>query len=66
MISTRRFVAAVGLAASVTALAAPAVHAAEADAPGADRLSPVALLDSVTVSDIPPSTRRTSRGRPRS
>ncbi|MFD7436347.1 hypothetical protein [Streptomyces sp. NPDC059861] len=53
MISTRRFVAAVGLAASVAGLAAPSVSAAEADAPGAGALSPVALLDSLTVSDIP-------------
>ncbi|MFJ4466625.1 hypothetical protein ACIP2X_03800 [Streptomyces sp. NPDC089424] len=53
MISTRRFVAAVGLAAGVAGLAAPSVSAAEADAPGVGALSPVTLLDSLAVSDIP-------------
>ncbi|GGT22589.1 hypothetical protein [Streptomyces chromofuscus] len=57
MISTRRIVAAVGLAASVTGLAAPSVNASEADARSAGRLGPVALLDSLTVSDIPAEHR---------
>ncbi|WAZ25915.1 hypothetical protein STRCI_007444 [Streptomyces cinnabarinus] len=52
MISTRRIVAAVGLAASVTGLAAPMASAAEADA-HAGGLSPIRMLDSLTVSDIP-------------
>ncbi|WDV56390.1 hypothetical protein PV963_41680 [Streptomyces coeruleorubidus] len=51
MISTRRVVAAVGLAAGVTGLAAPMAHAADAES--RSPLSPVATLDSLTVSDIP-------------
>jgi hypothetical protein len=52
MISTRRIVAAVGLAAAATGLAAPLASAAEGKAPGAG-LSPLRTLDSLTVSDIP-------------
>lgn len=51
MISTRRIVAAVGLAAGVTGLAAPMAQAADAGAKSP--LSPMAALDSLTVSDIP-------------
>ncbi|NUR66290.1 MAG: hypothetical protein HOQ47_11060 [Streptomyces sp.] len=52
MISTRRIVAVVGLAAGVTGLAAPMASAASADADAA-QLSPIAMLDSLTLSDIP-------------
>ncbi|KUN30265.1 hypothetical protein AQJ23_06020 [Streptomyces antibioticus] len=52
MISTRRIVAVVGLAAGVTGLAAPMASAAPADA-DAPQLSPIAMLDSLTVSDLP-------------
>ncbi|MEU3092258.1 hypothetical protein ACWCQ0_31590 [Streptomyces massasporeus] len=51
MISTRRIVAAVGLAAGVTGLAAPMANAADAEAKSP--LSPMATLDSLTVSGIP-------------
>ncbi|MFE1249280.1 hypothetical protein [Streptomyces sp. NPDC058735] len=51
MISTRRIVTAVGLAAGVTGLAAPMAQAADAEA--RSPLSPIAALDSLTVSDIP-------------
>ncbi|MFF0011063.1 hypothetical protein [Streptomyces sp. NPDC005374] len=53
MISTRRIVAAVGLAVGVTGLAAPLANAADAAAPEASPLSPIAMLDSLAVSDIP-------------
>lgn len=53
MISTRRIVAAVGLAVGVTGLAAPLANAADAAAPTASPLSPMATLDSLAVSDIP-------------
>ena len=53
MISTRRIAAAVGLAVGVTGLAAPLANAADAVAPGADKLNPIATLDSLAVSDIP-------------
>jgi hypothetical protein len=51
MISTRRIVAAVGLAAGVTGLVAPMANAADAEAKSP--LSPMATLDSLAVSDIP-------------
>lgn len=57
MISTRRIVAAVGLAAGVTGLAAPLAHAADTAAPSTGQLNPVAVLDSLAVSDIPESHR---------
>ncbi|MEU6669586.1 hypothetical protein [Streptomyces sp. NPDC046727] len=57
MISTRRIVAALGVAAGVTGLAAPLAHAAEASAAGAGRLSPMATVDSLTVSHIPAQYR---------
>jgi hypothetical protein len=53
MIPTRRIVAAVGLAVSVTGLAAPLANAAAADAPGAGKVNPVTLLDSLARSGIP-------------
>jgi hypothetical protein len=57
MISTRRIVAAVGLAVGVTGLSAPAAGAATADASGAGRLNPVTLLDSVARSSVPAEHR---------
>ena len=51
MISTRRIAAAVGLAVGVTALTAPLAIAA--DAPDAGQLNPIAVIDSLAVSDIP-------------
>ncbi|MDQ0766334.1 hypothetical protein QF027_008969 [Streptomyces canus] len=53
MISTRRVVAAVGLAVGVTGPAAPLANAADAGAPDAAQLSPIAVIDSLAVSDIP-------------
>ncbi|MFC8427770.1 hypothetical protein [Streptomyces sp. NPDC057253] len=57
MISTRRIVAAVGLAVGVTGLAAPLANAADAAAPDASPLSPIAMLDSLAMSDIPAEHR---------
>ncbi|MBE4733847.1 MULTISPECIES: hypothetical protein [Streptomyces] len=55
MISTRRIVAAVGLAVGVTGLAAPM---ANADAVAeATRLNPMTTLDSLAVSDLPEEQR---------
>ncbi|MEU1474643.1 hypothetical protein [Streptomyces sp. NPDC005760] len=53
MISTRRIVAAVGLAVGVTGLTAPLANAADAAAPDAGQLNPIAVIDSLAVSDIP-------------
>ncbi|MFG2468519.1 hypothetical protein ACGFXB_24085 [Streptomyces canus] len=53
MISTRRIVAAVGLAVGVTGLTAPLANAADVGAPDTGQLSPIAVLDSLAVSDIP-------------
>ncbi|MFJ1602259.1 hypothetical protein ACIOHS_02610 [Streptomyces sp. NPDC088253] len=53
MISTRRMVAAVGLAVGVTGLAAPMGSAAAAEAPDAGKLNPITQLDALAVSDIP-------------
>ncbi|MGC0343441.1 hypothetical protein [Streptomyces sp. SLBN-8D4] len=53
MISTRRIVAAVGLAVGVTGIAAPLANAADAAAPNAGRLTPIAVIDSLAMSDIP-------------
>ncbi|MEU6607738.1 hypothetical protein ABZ922_22235 [Streptomyces shenzhenensis] len=53
MISTRRIVAAVGLAAGVTGLAAPLAHAAPASARDTGMISPMATLDSLAVSGVP-------------
>ncbi|MEU1598757.1 hypothetical protein ABZ468_39590 [Streptomyces sp. NPDC005708] len=52
MISTRRIVAAVGLAVGVTGLAAPVAGAATAPQ-DAGRLNPVTLLDSVPRTGVP-------------
>ncbi|MGI5460600.1 hypothetical protein ACQEWB_47035 [Streptomyces sp. CA-249302] len=52
MISTRRIVAAVGLAAGITGLAAPMANAATV-APNEGQINPIATLDSLTVSDLP-------------
>jgi hypothetical protein len=57
MISTRRIVAAVGLAAGVTGLAAPLASAAPAGAQESGKISPIATLDSLAVSDIPAEHR---------
>ncbi|WP_329251646.1 hypothetical protein [Streptomyces canus] len=54
MISTRRIVAAVGLAVGVTGLTAPLANAADAGAPDTGQLSPISVIDSLAVSDIPP------------
>ncbi|MDH6696096.1 hypothetical protein [Streptomyces sp. MAA16] len=53
MISTRRIVAAVGLAAGLTALAAPLANAAEPAAQDSGKINPIAMLDSLTTSEIP-------------
>jgi hypothetical protein len=53
MISTRRIVAAVGLAVGVTGIAAPLANAADAAAPNAGRLTPIAVIDSLAMRDIP-------------
>ncbi|WP_329372103.1 hypothetical protein [Streptomyces sp. NBC_01483] len=51
MISTRRMVAAVGLAVGVTGFAAPMASAAEA--PAAGKLNPITQLDALAASGIP-------------
>ncbi|MGW3917193.1 hypothetical protein ACWEBX_37730 [Streptomyces sp. NPDC005070] len=56
MISTRRIVAAVGLAVGVTGLAAPMATAAGAE-PHDGKLSPMSALDSLATSDIPAAHR---------
>ncbi|WP_433454771.1 hypothetical protein ACQPXS_42120 [Streptomyces sp. CA-142005] len=53
MISTRRIVAVLGLAAGVTGLAAPLANAAGESAPHTGQINPMTMLDSLTVSDIP-------------
>ncbi|MET8101117.1 hypothetical protein ABZV29_32430 [Streptomyces sp. NPDC005236] len=53
MISTRRIVAAVGLAVGVAGLAAPMASAAGSEAHDAGKLNPVTTLDSLAMSDIP-------------
>jgi hypothetical protein len=57
MISTRRIVAAVGLAVGVTGLAAPMANAAEAGASNTGQINPMTTLDSLAVSDIPAEHR---------
>ncbi|MEV6112768.1 hypothetical protein AB0L59_09610 [Streptomyces sp. NPDC052109] len=57
MISTRRIVAALGLAAGVTGLVAPVANAAATSAPHTGQVNPMAVLDSLTVSDIPAKHR---------
>ncbi|MFD5797953.1 hypothetical protein [Streptomyces diastatochromogenes] len=53
MISTRRIVAAVGLAVGVTGLAAPLANAADGGAPHTGQINPMTTLDSLAVSEIP-------------
>ncbi|MEV7392823.1 hypothetical protein [Streptomyces sp. NPDC091215] len=53
MISTRRIVAAVGLAVGVTGLAAPLANAADASPQHTGKISPLGLIDSVSRSDLP-------------
>ncbi|MEU6285596.1 hypothetical protein [Streptomyces sp. NPDC047028] len=53
MISTRRIVAAVGLAVGFTGLAVPMASAADASAPDTGRINPMTTLDSLAMSDIP-------------
>ncbi|MES5820356.1 hypothetical protein [Streptomyces sp. RG80] len=53
MISTRRIAAVVGLAAGVTGLAAPMASAAPLDGLDTTALSPIATLDSLSVTDMP-------------
>ncbi|MEU6196283.1 hypothetical protein [Streptomyces sp. NPDC047061] len=53
MISTRRIVAAVGLAVGVTGLAAPLANAADASAQHPGKLTALGVLDSLARSDIP-------------
>ncbi|MFG2728153.1 hypothetical protein [Streptomyces canus] len=57
MISTRRIVAAVGLAVGVTGLTAPLAIAADAGAPDAGQLNPIAVIDALAASDIPAEHR---------
>ncbi|MGW4565651.1 hypothetical protein ACWEN3_25605 [Streptomyces sp. NPDC004561] len=54
MISTRRIVAALGIAAGVTGLAAPLANAADASASHTGQINPMTVLDSLAVSDLPP------------
>ncbi|WP_030749192.1 hypothetical protein [Streptomyces sp. NRRL S-31] len=56
MISTRRIVAALGLAAGITGLAVPTASAA--GAPDTGQISPMAALDSLTAGDIPAPYRK--------
>ncbi|MBV2357175.1 hypothetical protein KUM39_22835 [Streptomyces sp. J2-1] len=53
MISTRRIVAAVGLAVGVTAFAAPLASAADASTPDNGQINPMTMLDSVVTSGLP-------------
>ncbi|MET7733536.1 hypothetical protein ABZT02_19500 [Streptomyces sp. NPDC005402] len=53
MISTRRIVAAVGLAVGVTGLTAPLANAADAAGPDTGQLNPIAVIDSLATSKIP-------------
>ncbi|MER6440640.1 MULTISPECIES: hypothetical protein [unclassified Streptomyces] len=57
MISTRRIVAAVGLAVGVTGLAAPMASAAAPQAPDAGRLNPITELDTLATSGLPAEHR---------
>jgi hypothetical protein len=57
MISTRRIVAAVGLAVGVTGLAAPMAAASGSVGNDAAKLNLVTTLDSLAVSDIPVERR---------
>ncbi|MFF0850569.1 hypothetical protein ACFYVM_05860 [Streptomyces sp. NPDC003280] len=57
MISTRRIVTAVGLAAGVLGLAAPMAVAAGTAAPESGRLDPVTALDSLADTGLPAEQR---------
>ncbi|WP_399893812.1 hypothetical protein ACGH7X_36140 [Streptomyces sp. BBFR51] len=57
MISTRRIVAVVGLAAGVTGLAAPMASASGGGPLGTEKLSVTNTLDSLAVSDMPAEDR---------
>ncbi|MEU0941590.1 hypothetical protein ABZ379_02185 [Streptomyces canus] len=57
MISTRRIVAAVGLAVGVTGITAPLANAADAADLNAGQLNPIAVIDSLAMSDIPAEHR---------
>ncbi|MDF2272522.1 hypothetical protein P2Q00_45095 [Streptomyces coacervatus] len=65
MISTRRIVAAVGLAAGITALAAPLACASDATIQNKDasQLNPISTLDALAQSGIP-AERRSEVPRP--
>jgi len=59
MISTRRIVAAVGLAAGITALAAPLASASDSTIQNRDasELNPISMLDGLATSGIPAERR---------
>ncbi|MFH8336729.1 hypothetical protein [Streptomyces sp. AM6-12] len=57
MISTRRIVAALGLAAGVTGLAAPLANAADASATHTGQINPMTVLDTLTTGNIPAEQR---------
>ncbi|MEV7749991.1 hypothetical protein [Streptomyces griseofuscus] len=57
MISTRRIVAVLGLAAGVTGLAAPLASAADASASHAGQINPMTVLDTLTTGNIPAEQR---------
>lgn len=61
MISTRRIVAAVGLAVGVTGFVAPMANAADASAPANGQINPMTVLDDVALSELPPRPRARSR-----
>ncbi|MFR0355369.1 hypothetical protein [Streptomyces sediminimaris] len=65
MISTRRIVAAVGLAAGVTALAAPLASASDSTIQNRDgsELNPITAIDSLATAGIP-ADRRAEMPRP--
>ncbi|MET9075159.1 hypothetical protein [Streptomyces sp. NPDC004232] len=58
MISSRRIVAALGLAAGITGLAVPTANAAPTGAPHKALLNPMTTLDAIAVSDIPAAHRK--------
>ncbi|GLX52650.1 hypothetical protein Shyhy01_56000 [Streptomyces hygroscopicus subsp. hygroscopicus] len=53
MISTRRIVAVLGLAAGVTGLAAPLANAADASAAHTGRINPMTTLDTLAAGGLP-------------
>ncbi|MFF4255796.1 hypothetical protein ACFY1L_31765 [Streptomyces sp. NPDC001663] len=75
MISTRRIVTAVGLAAGLTGLVAPLAHAdeaavANAAVPGTDLLNPITTVDALSATAVPverkapEATRETKETKP--